>query len=404
MSPQQRPRWDLTADPYQVHDRAQQDPSFAQPFAPYSPKQACRSPHCREEIAKLQMVIESLKQDLEEARLTAEEQEAVIAGYRWEVEEQEIERQEVICQRDAAERRAAAALDTLQALTAQPSSDMRAQSSSSSDKLVLDSLEETQLEELQIEEHQKRGSSAGQSSLAVSTAIDPSSRSLPPTTRSMPPAARKQAVALIAEGAEHQNLAASEAKRIFEDQLARFDGGGGAMEAASAHYKRFGGAQVEALLCDYDLVDARYLVALGEANGVVLPWRDVPDCARINQQTAWRLRAWNKPFSLPVLVLSYPWLDKVRSIGAHLPASDRSMADGLQPFFFSAGPFLVHSFRRRIQTELERRCGASCPFSGRWWPKRRGTPRTRPWASCGTSCRARRASEPRRSKSDLRAA
>ena len=53
------------------------------------------------------MVIERLEQQLEEARINAEEQQAVIAGFRWEVEEQEIERQDVIRQRDDAERRAA---------------------------------------------------------------------------------------------------------------------------------------------------------------------------------------------------------------------------------------------------------------------------------------------------------
>ena len=292
------------------------------------------------------MVIERLEQQLEEARINAEEQQAVIAGFRWEVEEQEIERQDVIRQRDDAERRAAAALDALQAATAQSLSNNPAQSSS--DKLVLDPVEEAQLEELQIEEHQKPGSSAGQSSLAASTPIDPSSRSLPPAMRSMPPATRKQALAVIAQGADHQKLAASEAWRIVEEQLERFggptgwswssDGRGAATDAGSAHYIRFGGAQVEALLCDYDLVDARYLVALGEANGVVPPWRDVPDCARINQQTAWRLRAWNQPFSLPVLVLSYPWLDKVRSICAYLPASESATADSLPLLLFRCTP------------------------------------------------------------------
>lgn len=67
---------------------------------------------------------------------------------------------------------------------------------------------------------------------------------------------------------------------------------------------------IEPLLEHTTLIDIGYLVALGEAGGVIPAWKDVPDSARINSRTVWRLRAWNLDSSLPVLVLSYPWLDR----------------------------------------------------------------------------------------------
>jgi hypothetical protein len=69
------------------------------------------------------------------------------------------------------------------------------------------------------------------------------------------------------------------------------------------------GALMEAILSHVDLVDANYLVALGEAGGVAPMWQDVPACARINQSNVWRLRAWGYGFTCPVLVLSLPRLD-----------------------------------------------------------------------------------------------
>jgi hypothetical protein len=76
-------------------------------------------------------------------------------------------------------------------------------------------------------------------------------------------------------------------------------------------WDQFGGSQVEELLDDVDLVDGRWLVDLAEAGGVVPRGQDVPPSARIRRQGAWRLSfSWHEYDSLPVLVLSYPWLDK----------------------------------------------------------------------------------------------
>ena len=76
-------------------------------------------------------------------------------------------------------------------------------------------------------------------------------------------------------------------------------------------WKEFSNYAMEPLLKHTDLIDVNYLIALSEAGGVVPRWQDVPDCARINATNGsfWRLRCHNAKYALPVLVLSYPWLD-----------------------------------------------------------------------------------------------
>ena len=72
----------------------------------------------------------------------------------------------------------------------------------------------------------------------------------------------------------------------------------------------FGGEVIESRMLDHvDLIDARYLLSLHEHGGVVPRWQDVPDSARVNKSNIWRLWAWERMFSLGILVLSYPWLD-----------------------------------------------------------------------------------------------
>ena len=48
----------------------------------------------------------------------------------------------------------------------------------------------------------------------------------------------------------------------------------------------------------------------GEAGGVVPRWQDVPAAARINAANVWRLRCFENECGVPILVLSYPWLDR----------------------------------------------------------------------------------------------
>lgn len=73
----------------------------------------------------------------------------------------------------------------------------------------------------------------------------------------------------------------------------------------------YGGIAVDEMLHLCDLVDARFLIDLHEAGGIVPRYQSMPRAAIINSSTAWRLKiAWQETGCLPVLVLSYPWLDK----------------------------------------------------------------------------------------------
>ena len=75
-------------------------------------------------------------------------------------------------------------------------------------------------------------------------------------------------------------------------------------------WEAYGGAAVEALLDDIDLVDARWLIELADEGGVAPRWQQVPHAARIGPDCIWRLRsAWEERNCLPVVVVSYPWLD-----------------------------------------------------------------------------------------------
>jgi hypothetical protein len=74
--------------------------------------------------------------------------------------------------------------------------------------------------------------------------------------------------------------------------------------------QKFGGPVIEQLLQTVNLLDARYLIALAAARGRLPRGQDVPPSAIITPDTVWRLQRWSEVFSLPVMVLSYPWLDK----------------------------------------------------------------------------------------------
>jgi hypothetical protein len=75
-------------------------------------------------------------------------------------------------------------------------------------------------------------------------------------------------------------------------------------------WSSFGGDVIEGSMLEHvDLVDARWLISLHTNGGVVPRWQDVPSAARIDRTNVWRLYAWERMFSLGILVLSYPWLD-----------------------------------------------------------------------------------------------
>lgn len=81
-------------------------------------------------------------------------------------------------------------------------------------------------------------------------------------------------------------------------------------ESEDRRWLKFGGRVIETLLETACLVDARYLVALAKAGGVLPRCQELPPSARITLANVWQLRRWNYAYSLPVIVLSYPWLDR----------------------------------------------------------------------------------------------
>jgi len=74
-------------------------------------------------------------------------------------------------------------------------------------------------------------------------------------------------------------------------------------------WNQYGGKAVEELLDDCTLVDAHYLVKLADEGGIVPRWQELPDVARITRANVWRLRCAAETYFLPVLALSYCWLD-----------------------------------------------------------------------------------------------
>ena len=112
---------------------------------------------------------------------------------------------------------------------------------------------------------------------------------------------------------EEQALAAAAALAIQRQHVQRAEAAPAVLKERSGDESWTawcGGTSFEQLLETMDLVDARYLVALGEAGGVVPRWQELPQEARITPARLWWLRGWTWTFTLPVLVLSYPWLDR----------------------------------------------------------------------------------------------
>jgi len=72
---------------------------------------------------------------------------------------------------------------------------------------------------------------------------------------------------------------------------------------------QYGGEAVEELLDDCTLIDAQYLVKLADEGGILPRWQELPDVARITRANVWRLRCAAGTYFLPVMVLSYCWLD-----------------------------------------------------------------------------------------------
>ena len=128
----------------------------------------------------------------------------------------------------------------------------------------------------------------------------------PPQPQQPPPDERAHAPTAA------QAEAAAEALRVHEAVVAKAN-------ALAPHerpkelsdWSSLGGEWLEPLLEHTTLIDARYLLALADAGGIVPRWQELPEAARITPANVWRLKAAVSMLGqLPVLVLSYPWLDK----------------------------------------------------------------------------------------------
>jgi hypothetical protein len=56
------------------------------------------------------------------------------------------------------------------------------------------------------------------------------------------------------------------------------------------------------------MIDIQYLIALGEAGGVIPRWQEVPDAAKLKEKDFWRLKSYTGYFMLPAVSFTYCWL------------------------------------------------------------------------------------------------
>ena len=91
-----------------------------------------------------------------------------------------------------------------------------------------------------------------------------------------------------------------------------------AERAENARWKAYGGEPLEPLIEHTPLIDILYLIDLIEGGGVLPRQQEVPPEAFISSHNLWILKKFenSEHNSLPILVLSYPWLDWVRTRAA----------------------------------------------------------------------------------------
>ena len=132
---------------------------------------------------------------------------------------------------------------------------------------------------------------------------------------------------VLAEASAQQEKVAAAAKRAWPWEKAKRRGyhDYGTRTLGRYAYQKYGLCKLEPLLAHITLIDVNYLIALGEAGGVVPRWQDVPIAARIDATSLWRLRRF-RGFP-PIIVLSYPWLDRhhpdKHGAGASCPSCER---------------------------------------------------------------------------------
>lgn len=107
-----------------------------------------------------------------------------------------------------------------------------------------------------------------------------------------------------------EQSAANRAAALEQNALAKAAEAKRIAQPVGRVWSSFGGETIASTMLQHvDLVDARYLLALHAHGGVIPRWQDLPPSAKIDRACVWRLYAWERMFSLGILVLSYPWLD-----------------------------------------------------------------------------------------------
>jgi len=76
----------------------------------------------------------------------------------------------------------------------------------------------------------------------------------------------------------------------------------------SPRWKSYGGHVIEEMLEHTPLIKAQYLISLAKNGGIMPRRQEIPLSALITKKNMWRLR-YNGMYRLPVLAMSYPWVD-----------------------------------------------------------------------------------------------
>ena len=70
-----------------------------------------------------------------------------------------------------------------------------------------------------------------------------------------------------------------------------------------------GATSLKTAFAQCDMIDAAWLVSLAEKGGAVPRNQDVPRDAIVSLE---EMEAWDDPYTLGTIVVSYPWLDQKR--------------------------------------------------------------------------------------------
>ena len=106
-----------------------------------------------------------------------------------------------------------------------------------------------------------------------------------------------------------QAAAAAEAAARQEARVEKLKAVPDAEREPNDNWTDYGGGAIAQLMEKTPLIDLEWVIDLIELGGTVPRCQDVPNAAVLTASTVWRLAIAAHTCQLPVLVLSYPWLD-----------------------------------------------------------------------------------------------